>query len=387
MRILFQYLTGGGGALSNVILLLKALSKKYPQDHIDVICSKSSGLHILEDLPNVKVLSYGTGWNQEVDRLLLGFGGLKRIAKERRADIIWSLNLGPYMKTDVPQVLSVHNPHQVYPWHVTRTHPDSRLNVAGLRWFFRKSLRVSDGVIVQTPIMGEYVREISGAPNRIAVAAKSVENPEDVVSEPLPYKITNVFESGLGSQTFTFLYVATYTPHKNHIALVEAFDMLASGGYQVRVLLTVGRDELLQLGGERARALIDSGHIVPLGWTKKEYLKSLYDICDACLMPSMLESLSSAHLEAMQWGKPQITSDLPYALDLCGEAALYVSANDPSAWAERIKMLIADQDLRARLVAAGYERMKCFPATWAEASTIVHQFLEELVVQKKSNNI
>jgi len=360
-------------------MLLQAISLKYPHDHIDIICSSSSNLHSLARLPNLAVLSYGGKRHKELDRAFLGFGGLRSIARERHADVIWSLNLGSYVHTHVPQVLSVHNPHQVYPWEVTRYHPRSPLNVATLRWFFRKSLCMSDGVIVQTPIMAEYIRKISGAPKRIEVVPKAVENTDDVTPESLPIDIQKKLEDGLGRNAFTFLYVSTYTPHKNHKTLIEAFELLAQEGVNVRVIFTIGFDELVACGGRKAHKLIESGHLLPVGWTGKAYLRSLYEACDACLMPSVLESLSSAHLEAMQWSKPQITSDLHYARDLCKDAAIYVTAEDPSAWSGKIKELILDAALREKLIEAGHDQMKHFPATWAEAAHKVHAFLEETI--------
>jgi glycosyltransferase involved in cell wall biosynthesis len=379
MKILFQYLSGGGGALSNIILLLQALSKQYPKDHIDIVCSPSSDLHSLGELQNVAILDYGKTRHQEVDRAFLGFGNLGKIAQERRADVIWSLNIGSYVRSSIPQVLSVNNPHQVYPWHITRYHPDNRFHVAALRWFFRRSLRVSEGVIVQTPIMGEYVRKISGAPNRIQVVPKAVENDGDFLPQPLPFDLKKNLETNLGKQMFTFLFVSTYVPHKNHKILVESFERLAAEEIPVRVVITLRLDELLAIGGEKARRLVDSRHLVPVGWVKKVYLKSLYDACDACLMPSLLESLSSVHLEAMQWGKPQISADLPYARDLCGHATLYASAENPVDWVVKVKEFTSDATLRMNLVNAGHEQMKRFPATWAEVALKVRTFLEEIV--------
>lgn len=386
MRILFQYFTGGGGGLANIILLLQAISKQFPQDHIDIVCSRSSTLNSLGTLPNIKVLSYGGNKHQEIDRVFLGFCGLNRIARERESDIIWSLNLGSYVRTHVPQVLSVNNPHQVYPWEVTRYHPDSPFNVAALRWFFRKSLRVSDGVIVQTPIMGDYVKRISGAPDHIGVVPKAVEKTQDVVPEALPADITKMLKEGLGENAFTFLYVSTYIPHKSHKTLIDAFHILATEDVKVRVIFTVGVDELIAFGGQKARRLVESGHLIPVGWTEKAYLRALYDACDACLMPSVLESLSSAHLEAMQWSKPQIAADLPYARDLCGNAALYVSAKDSVAWATQIKGFMLDNVIRIKLIEDGHARMKQFPATWAEVACKVHAFLEQTIDNYKSTD-
>ncbi len=383
MRILFQYFTGGGGALSNLILLLKALSKQFPQDHIDIVCSHNSDLKTLGSIPNIDIVVFGGSRHQEIDRAFLGFWGLKRIAGERKADIIWSLNIGSYARSSIPQVLSVNNAYQIYPWDVTCYHPDNRLNVAALRWFFRRSLKVSDGVIVQTAIMEDYVRKTIGAPKFIQVVPKAVENSDDVDHCPLPSLQQKMFECGLGKDVFTCLYVATNTPHKNHKTIIDALDILAIERVNVRVVLTLSQDELLVIGGEKALRLIQKGHLVPIGWTQKNYLKSLYGACDACLMPSVLESLSSAHLEAMQWGNPQITSDLPYARELCGDAAVYVSAEDALGWAQNIRRLIADPKLRQQLVRSGYKRMKLFPATWSETANKVHSFFGEIIDQSK----
>jgi glycosyltransferase involved in cell wall biosynthesis len=378
LRILFQYLTGGGGALSNFILLLQAVAREYPGDHLDIVCSRSSDLHTLQSLPNIDVISYGGNRHQEIDRVILGLGGLGRLVRDRHSDVLWSLNLGSYVRTSAPQVLSVNNSHQVYPWEVTRLHPDNFINVAALRWFFRKSLSVSQGVIVQTPIMAEYIRNIGAYNMPIAVVPKAVENKTDVQPELLPINVQQSLNAGLGRDTFTFIYVSTYTPHKNHNILVEAFSILAEGGVKVRAVITINPDELIACGGAKARTLIDRGFLLPIGWTGKSHLKSLYDACDACLMPSLLESLSSAHLEAMQWGKPQITADLPYSRDLCGAAAEYVPAENPKAWAETIRKFMNDPARMADLVDKGHEQMKKFPKTWASAAQQVHGFLERI---------
>ena len=91
-------------------------------------------------------------------------------------------------------------------------------------------------------------------------------------------------------------------------------------------------------------------------------------------MPSLLESLSSAHLEAMAWGKPQVVSDLPYAHDLCGSAAIYVDPNSPSDWAREIERVGKDSALVNRLVIHGKERIKKFPSTWSDSAKMVREF-------------
>ncbi len=377
MRILFQYFSGGGGGLSNIIVLLKTLSKIYPQDQILVVCAPNSGLSSLSALPNVEVIYYGGDRHKEIDRLLLGYFGLKRLVAQYQVDVVWSLNVGTYTRLNVPHVLSVNNAYQVYPLNdVAHYHPKSRFTLIFLRTFFQKTLRLSDAVILQTSLMKDYTQKLRGAPKSYVVP-KAVERDKDEQIEALPPEMIAILDGK--KVDFTFLYVATNSPHKNYQVLVDAFDILLNQSISVRVVLTISSDELILLGGDKAKQLIEAGYIVPIGWVKKQYLKSLYLAADACLMPSVLESLSSAHLEAMMWGKPQIVSDLPFSRDLCGDAAMYVSARDPNQWAESIQELARNTILRQELIRFGQERMELFPKVWDDVAHQIHRIFGELV--------
>ncbi len=378
MRIIFHYYMGGGGGLSNIIILLRTMALSHPEDEIEIVTSPLVPFDELEDVPNIRIRRFRlTGW-QEIDRLLLSVFFLPRIVRETRADILWSMNLGSYVKTGIPSVLSMTNAYQLCPWEDSRYHPGSALHVALLRWFFRRSLRIYDAVVVETQLMGDYVRRIQGAPQEICVAPKAVEREIDVRPEPLPPFLQSALERGLERSTFTFLYVSTYMPHKNHVTLIRAFSELARRNVRVRVILTVKPEEILDAGWPETVNLIERGYIVPVGWVAKSYLRSLYAACDACLMPSVLESLSSAHLEAMQWGRPQIIADLLYAHDLCGPAALYAGATDVRAWVGQIERLKSNALLRREIIHAGQVRMNMFPTSWHEASETVHRFLESV---------
>ncbi len=50
------------------------------------------------------------------------------------------------------------------------------------------------------------------------------------------------------------------------------------------------------------------------------------------LNAKLSECLSSSHLEAFAYSKPQIVADVPYAHDLCKNAALYANPNDVNDW-------------------------------------------------------
>ncbi|WP_164547789.1 glycosyltransferase [Variovorax beijingensis] len=375
---MFQYYSGGGGGLANFALLLQAYLHRFPEDHITIVCSDNSSLRQLKFASNADVILIREGRFKELTRLWLGCVELNSIAKRTRADIIWSLNLGTYIKSKIPTVLSLNNAHQVYPKEDTKTHPGGGLRVFLLRLFFRLSSRAAHGIIVQTPLMAKYVIDRCGKNYPVGIVPKAVEVDRDVGFEPLPAHITDRLDRRSVMREINWLYVATSVPHKNHAVVIQAFQILKNQGKKHRLVLTIDEESAIQWGGDSARQLIREGSLVALGWINKVHLKSLYAKCDACLMPSVLESLSSSHLEAMEWGLPQIVADLPYARDLCGDAAVYVNPYDAEQWARAAERLSEDGVLQKRLVSEGRKRMSEFPESWTECAERIRLFFNSI---------
>ncbi len=235
MKILYQDLAQGSGAQASYKMLLQAMLKEHPNDQFMIICSKNAFYQPLAAMPNVQIVSFHSGILREFQRFWLEIFGIRRIAQRFQADVIWTDNIGPYVRTGIPQVLVVLNFFQACPWSLIRNHPRSRQRVAFLRWFFRRSLRCCDAVQVETALLAELVRRIPGAPPWIEVIPKAVESAEDFESQSLPPKMLEWFDGGLGRSTFTFLYVAAYSSHKNHAAVVAAMNLLRSQGVSARL--------------------------------------------------------------------------------------------------------------------------------------------------------
>lgn len=83
-------------------------------------------------------------------------------------------------------------------------------------------------------------------------------------------------------------------------------------------------------------------------------VRPLYELLDLALLPSRIEGLSQALLEAMALGKPVVASAAAGNLDLVDSGAngLLVSPLDPAAWAAAIDRLLTDAELARRLGAA-----------------------------------
>lgn len=164
---------------------------------------------------------------------------------------------------------------------------------------------------------------------------------------------------GLGDAPIV-LTVSAKRPHKNlerlldAVALVHAdpAPVLVAPGYE-----TVFEPELRQRAGERVRFL---------GWVDDEELEGLYRAATCFVFPSLAEGFGLPVLEAMVRGVPVACSRIGPLEEVAGDAARYFEPTDVADMARAIESLLADDDLRARLIQAARERARAF--TWARTA-------------------
>lgn len=379
MKLLFQYYSGGGGAVENLKALLITISRANPTYEIFIICNDTSALNELGTRSNISIITPRFFVHKELVRLWLGFFGLKRYVKKIKPDILWSLNFGSYRKVNVPNVLSVHNAHFVYPKNVRTMHQSGRVYFFVMRYFFRKSFEAADRIITQTNLMKEYLLE-SDTSKQVSVISKAIETDKDMSFTGLPKNVVDRLSELHGMKKL--LYIASNYSHKNHEVVIKAMNLLSETAYKASLLLSISEPDFLKICNEidiNGEKLLKSSTVVCLGWVEKEWLRSLYSSVDACVMPSKLECLSSAYIEAMAWEKPQIVSDLPFAKETCGNAAIYVEPDDFYGWSENIKELLASNELQYELVRLGQIKLKSFPKDWENASYTYSNLFSKMV--------
>ncbi len=90
-----------------------------------------------------------------------------------------------------------------------------------------------------------------------------------------------------------------------------------------------------------------------LGRVSDEQLGALLRGARALVAPSRSEGFGLPVAEAMAAGAAVICSDIPALAEVAGGAARLVPADDPDALATAVAAVCADDELHARLVAAG----------------------------------
>lgn len=382
MRILFQYYSGGGGALENIKILLSGIIKSSPLDDFFIVCERNSTLTELSVFDNVEIINPIFFFHKEITRLYLGVYGLNRLVEKFDVDILWSMNLGPYRRVNCINILSLNNSHQVYPIKYTKSHPSSRLHVLLLRFFFRLSLKNVDKVITQTDIISDYVKKIRSNVD-ISVITKVVENNDDIKVTEIPIDVKNKINLVTGN--LKLIYIATDMEHKNHATIINSMAVLSESIVNISLVLSLSEEQAVERFGDIAKKLIRNGNLICIGWVEKAWLEKLYGLIDICVMPSILESLSSSYLEAMAWKKPQIVSDLPFSHDTCKNAALYCNPYCSKDWTEKITHLANNKKLQDKLIDNGLNRMSEFPFDWKEVSEKYNLLFTNEIIKRGGN--
>lgn len=97
-------------------------------------------------------------------------------------------------------------------------------------------------------------------------------------------------------------------------------------------------------------------------------VKELYQIADCLVMPSLREGLSRTIMEAMAMGLPCIASSIRGNVDLIedGEGGYLCTSTDVDGFAEAIRSIAGNSELRERMKKYNLERIKKFDISVVE---------------------
>lgn len=299
--------------------------------------------------------------------------GLSGRIRQWRPDLVWGLGNFGLARPGANQAILFHKAHYVYP-------PEhSRIETASLR--FRnaiakrrliRGLPATQLVFCQTRTIADRFRQSLVFKGRIAILPNAVSRFARCSESP---GRPPVFDALRGR--FTLLCLSRYYAHKNLEALVEAFRRHSDELADAAVVLTVGPNDHPRVTRflEEIRKPPVCGHIFNVGPVDQTELAAYYGASDGLILPTLLESFSGTYLEAMQFKRPILTSDLDFARDVCGDAAEYFDPHDPASMRDAILRVKNDDARRAELIAAGASRLETHVRDW---DSIVREAMTEI---------
>jgi glycosyltransferase involved in cell wall biosynthesis len=176
------------------------------------------------------------------------------------------------------------------------------------------------------------------------------------------------------------LTVSTLHPHKNLDGLMRAFAEFRKTRPEFR-LIVVGLRGFYTAALEELRTSLGLSAAVHFtGWIPRAELYDLFAGATAFLFPSTFEGFGLPVLEALAAGIPVACSRIEPLSSLAGSAALQFHPGERSAILDAMVRITSDDELRARLSAAGPIRAKEF--SWARTAQVTLDVMTASVRQR-----
>lgn len=339
-------------------------------EYLAVVPDDNEYLDAAKTLPgDTFAYSRGTPWR----RLLFDHFRLPRIAAAFRPDWIWGLgNLG-FSRPPCRQAILLHKPQLVYP---RRHRPGEtlrgRLQNHYLRLELARALRRTDILFCQTETMRRRAAATFGFAGRLGLLPNALSSAVRIgAQQAQPGALAQ-----LGG-TCTLFCLTRYYPHKNLGLLAACFERFGKALRDVRCVLTISPEH--HPGARRLLQRIEAGglgsQIVNVGPIPQHEIAAYYQHCDGLLLPTLLESQSGTYIEAMAFGKPVLTSDLDFAHEACGDAALYFDPWSPESLRDTLVAFASSRSDRECLARRSALRSEQVGITW---ESIVANALETM---------
>lgn len=206
----------------------------------------------------------------------------------------------------------------------------------------------------------------------------------------MPFAVSDLIDGDTSADTATalatygleqgyFFYPAQFWAHKNHIRILEAMLHLRARGIE-RDVVFAGGDQGNRAHVEsfaKANALSARTHF--LGFVPTDHLRGLYDGCCTLVMPTYFGPTNLPPLEAWHVGRPVVYSS--HLHNDTGDAAIYAPPDNADALADAMEQSL-DPACRARLVAAGRERLRGLTARREAAEADLASRLDAFAVKR-----
>ncbi len=156
-------------------------------------------------------------------------------------------------------------------------------------------------------------------------------------------------------------YPAQFWSHKNHVYLLQGLSILANDyGIRLGAIFSGSEKNNLAYIKNYVKELDLENYIRFTGFLPNEEIVNLYKKSVALVMPSYFGPTNLPPLEAFNLGVPVLYPDIRGLKDQVGDAALLIDLKNPKSMALHLKNLMEDTQLRKKLIAAGYNRLKYF---------------------------
>jgi len=363
---------GRSGIGKYAIALLKKLPALAPE-HTFVVAVLEGEREIYPcDAPNVEVSILPDSLAGVRQSLIWHINGLPGWARRQRLDVLFLPAGNRRLPWSVP-CPTVGTVHDLSSFHVAAKYDPLRMFY--IKRVLPKLISRLDSVLTVSESSKQDIERFAHVPSAKITITHNGYDPEvfhmglrgsrEAVNRYLP------------SEKKYWIYVSRIEhPGKNHIRLMEAYEILAKTNPSIPDLVCAGGDwDGSASVHERHQSSAFRDRIHFSGFVANEDLPALVANAEACVYPSLYEGFGIPVVEAMACGVPVVCSNTSSLPEVVGDAAIMFNPDDAQAIANALDRLISEPQTRSGLVDRGLRRAEGF--TWrACAETTIAEILE-----------
>ncbi|CAM3776428.1 glycosyltransferase family 4 protein [Marinicrinis lubricantis] len=181
-------------------------------------------------------------------------------------------------------------------------------------------------------------------------------------------------EQGLDQKKY-ILAVSSLNPNKNFNSILKAVDLMTKE-YDVSIVVAGAINR--RVSGNYQ--LDNQSNVQYVGYVTDEQLIALYKNASCFVFPSFYEGFGLPPIEAMASGCPVIVSNTSSIPEVCGDAAVYCDPNSPQDIAEKIELVIRDEELQKSLRAKGLIQVKKY--NWNTSANVFMSLLLQHIIKE-----
>ncbi|SEC48901.1 Glycosyltransferase involved in cell wall bisynthesis [Tenacibaculum sp. MAR_2009_124] len=180
------------------------------------------------------------------------------------------------------------------------------------------------------------------------------------------------------------LFVGNLKPHKNLITLLKAYNSLENYIKKNFKILIVGKEKGFITSDNESLYFVKknnlSENVVFTGYIEDNQLPHIYGKASLFVFPSYYEGFGLPVLEAMISNVPVIASDSSSIPEVGGNAVCYFNPFSSEDLAQKIKLLLFNDEVRTKYIKRG--RNRCLAFSWEKVAEA-----HKVIFNRVSNNV
>ncbi|MFW2075065.1 glycosyltransferase [Acinetobacter gerneri] len=275
---------------------------------------------------------------------------LKSIEEKHNPDLVFVVFGPSYWRPRAKTLQGFALPLMVYPKTRNRVYKNNKI-----LFFYQKLLNSfkaklvrqnSDYIVVETSAFKQRVHDCLGIDlNKIFVVENSFNSNFLTSSNAIKKQSENI----------NIFIPTAYYPHKNLEILVDTAVALLEkkkNNIKFNFLIDEANDAWKVIISDAKSKGVDH-YFYTSGPVKNSKMVELYSNTDFVLLPTLAEASTAVYPESFISQKVLLTSKVDFAIELCGDAAVYFDPYDASDIAEKIISTIDDPILQQKLIEKG----------------------------------